>query len=152
MGIEHEEPHGSGIDTLFGEVLRRQNIAESLGHLGATHGQELAVQPVAGERLARRSLGLRDLVLMVREDQIDPTRVDVQGLDAESLAQLGERHDRAFEMPPRPTAPERRIPGRADIFVDRHRCLPQGKIPRILFVVFVRVDTRAGLQFAPFDL
>src|SRR5699024_4638942 len=74
--------------------------SQRLAHLFPTGGHPRVVQPQAGEVPAGR-VGLGDLVLVVREAQVDAAAVDVEGL-AEVLA----RHRRAFQMPSGPaTAP-----------------------------------------------
>ena len=55
------------------------------------------VHPVAREvAVAERALGLRDLVLVVREDQVGAAAVDV-----ERLAEVAVRHRRALDVPAR---------------------------------------------------
>jgi len=53
----------------------------------------------------------------MRENQIDPAGVDVERLDATALRDLREGHGRAFEVPPRAPAPERRVPRRAHCLI-----------------------------------
>src|SRR6185295_10973051 len=66
--------------------------------------QHPVVHPHAREALAGR-LGLRALVLVVREDQVEAAAVDV-----EILAELRARHRRALDVPARPPAAPGRIP------------------------------------------
>src|ERR1035441_189973 len=76
--------------------------------------------PLAGMRAA-----LRDLVLVVREDQVDAAGVDVEHVAPVARADQVERHGRTFEVPPGPAAAEWRIPRRAHPFGVFARCLPQ---------------------------
>ena len=84
----------------------RQHVAQRLAHLLAAHGDPAVVQPVPGERVAGR-LGLGDLVLVVREDQIHSAGVDVELRPEVRLA-----HRDAFGVPARAAAAPRRRPGR----------------------------------------
>ena len=72
-------------------------LPERLRHLLAAEGQHARVQPVAREVAdAERALGLGDLVLVVREDQVGAAAVDVEG-----LAEVAVRHGRALDVPAR---------------------------------------------------
>jgi hypothetical protein len=59
------------------------------------------------------------------------------------IAEQPQRHRRALEMPPRAAAAEAEVP--AHFFV-RLRSLPQHEVARVVFIVVVCVDPRAGLQ------
>ena len=83
----------------------QQPVAERLAHLGAALRDPAVVQPVLREPVAGGPrLGL--LVLVVREAQVEPAAVDVEG-----LAEVPLRHRRALEVPARPAAAERGVPG-----------------------------------------
>src|SRR5882762_11467214 len=69
--------------------------------------------------------GLRDLVFVVREDQVDAAGVNVERLGAAALPDLLERHGGALEVPSRPAPPKRRVPRGADLLVRRLGLLPQ---------------------------
>src|SRR5690242_21864676 len=103
---------------------------------------------MAREGLARRPLGLRDFVFMMREDQIDPAAVDIERLDVAALRDLRERHRRAFEMPPGPAAAERRIPGSPDGFVFGIGFLPEREVARVALCVLIARHPRADLDFS----
>ena len=51
-----------------------------LGHLLAAEIDHPIVEPVLGEGLAVGALRLGDLVLVMREDQVTASAVDVEGL------------------------------------------------------------------------
>jgi hypothetical protein len=122
------------------KIAKGGNVAEPLAHLGSgCVGEMFGVQPVAGERLAVSGLGLRDLVLVVGKEEIDAARVDVEGVAEVRLAHRG-----ALDVPAGPSAPERRIPGRADFGLTGLLVLPQSKVDDILFVVVVGNDPTWG--------
>ncbi len=97
-----------------------QRVAQRLGHLLTRERHPAVVQPVAGEAVARGA-GLRTLVLVVREHQVQTAAVDV-----ERLPEVGSRHRRALQVPPRPATAPRRRPGR----LTGLGRLPQGEVPR----------------------
>ena len=67
---------------------------------------EAVVHPVARERRAAvGAAALRDLILVVREDEVDAAAVDVDG-----LAQMRADHRRTFDVPAGPAAAPRRVP------------------------------------------
>ena len=76
--------------------------------------------------------GLGDLVLVVREDEVEPAAVDV-----EDLAEIALAHGRAFDVPAR-TAP---APGAVPARLLGRGLLPEDEIGRVLLV---RVDGDAG--------
>ena len=96
------------------------------------------MDPEARERLAGRRFALRDLVLVMREDQIDAAGVDVD----RRLAEQPQRHRRALEMPPGPAGRIDEVPGRLAVLGR----LPQHEIARVLLGVVVGVDARARLH------
>ncbi|GAA3229174.1 hypothetical protein GCM10020256_41990 [Streptomyces thermocoprophilus] len=96
-------------------------VAERLGHLLAAHGDPGVVHPVAGERVAE-ALGLGDLVLVVREDQVDAAAVDVE-LGAEVLV----RHGGALQVPAGPAATPRGLPAG----LARLGRLPHGEVAKV---------------------
>src|SRR5436190_13725223 len=88
------------------DVAYARDVAERLRHLDAVDGQHLVVHPDPREGMARmRALALRNLVLVVRENEVEPAAMDVEG-----LAELGLAHRRAFDMPARPAAAPRAVP------------------------------------------
>src|SRR2546427_9179168 len=148
MRLPEEEPHRRGVHALIAQIARREKIPETLRHLRAAHVEELAVQPEARERLPGRRFRLRDLVFVMRKDQIDAARVDVERFGAAALPDLLERHVGALEVPSGPTTPERRVPGRAQLLVRRLGLLPQRKIARVVLRVLVARDPRADLELS----
>ena len=54
VGLEHQQPHGAGIDPVFAQIPRGGDVAEALRHLLAADVEELAVYPVPGEQLLAR--------------------------------------------------------------------------------------------------
>ncbi len=80
--------------------------------------------------------GLGSLVLVVRENEIDPPAVQV-----EPLAQKVERHDHALGVPAGPTGTERRVPAR----LARFGLLPEREVDRRA-LLRVHLDTRTRLE------
>ena len=85
------------------------------------------MHPDPGQRLAARGQRLRGLVLVVREDEVDAAAVDVE-LDAQQ--RLG--HRRALDVPARPAAAPRRVPGGVLALLPR---LPEREVQRVLLEV-----------------
>ena len=88
------------------QVIDCKYIAQRFRHLLCAQGQHVVVQPVA--HIVFGSVGaaaLGSLVLMVREDQIPPAAVDVDG-----FTQVGTDHRRALQVPARPATPPGTIP------------------------------------------
>ena len=116
------------------KVVDRHQVAQALRHLLALELQHAVVDPVAGKRLSGEALGLGDLVLMVRKDQVVAAAVDV-----DLVAQVQQVHRRAFDVPARPALAPRAVPTR----LARLGRLPQGEIAFVLFLLAAR-HTRAG--------
>ena len=138
MGGQHKQPYGIGLVALPGR-LDRHDVPEVARHLLLALGrtEQPVVHPVADERLlARDPLGLGDLVLVVGEDEVLASAVDV-----ELLAEEGQRHRRALDVPPGAAPPPGTVPGR----LPGLRRLPEDKIHRVLFSR-IHVDAGAGLH------
>src|SRR5207237_9684672 len=73
--------------------------------VSADRSQEDVLHPLFDERLAGRALGLRILVLVMRELQVHAAAVDV-----ELLAKQRAAHRRALDMPAGPALAPRRGP------------------------------------------
>jgi hypothetical protein len=86
---------------LVEQLVDGEEVAQRLAHLLAGDVEEAVVHPVGRhEGVAERRAALRDLVLVVREDE-----VEAAGMDVEGLAELLGAHRRAFDVPsgrPRP--------------------------------------------------
>src|ERR1041385_1308212 len=93
MRAQQEEAHYLGVEVLE-HVAYDEEVAERLRHLLVVDTEEAVVHPVIHEALAGRALGLRDLVLVVRELEVHAAAVDV-----EVLAEQRAAHGRAFDMP-----------------------------------------------------
>src|SRR3546814_2684172 len=112
-------PRSTRTDTLFPYTT----LFRSLRHLLGVHRDKAVVHPVAGERRAMvGAAALRALVLMVREDQVLPARVNV-----DRIAQMLLDHGRAFDMPARPPASPGRLPAGKVV----RRRLPKHEIRRV---------------------
>ena len=99
----------------------QQGVAERLAHLLPGQPEQAVVQPVPGEAVTGR-LGLRDLVLVVREDQVHPAAVDV-----ERRAQVLGGHGRALQVPAGPPG----SPGRLPVRLAGLGRLPQREVARV---------------------
>jgi len=95
------------------------------------------VEPVPDEGLSGGALGLSNLVLVVRKNQVFPAEVDVQ-----RLAQLAHAHDRAFQVPARASPAPGRIPRRPRGLVLLLGGLPEGEVPHVVLLVVVGVHPR----------
>src|ERR1051325_8637811 len=93
----------------------------------------LEVNPVTNKLLPRRAFTLRDLILMMREDEIDAAGVNVK-----RLAKVLHRHRRALDMPARTAATDRRIPRR---FGFARWFFPEREVTRVFFLVLVGVNS-----------
>src|SRR5439155_23196265 len=99
------------------------HVAQRLGHLLADESKHPVVHPDPRELVPGRAR-LGELVLMVREDEVEPAAVDL-----EDGAEVLLRHHRALDVPARPAAAPRRLPRRVLAGLRR---LPQGEIAWIL--------------------
>ena len=93
-----------------------------------------------------------DFVLVVREDEIDRPTMEIEGLDAEALPDLCQRHRGALEVPARTAAAEGGIPGRADLFVHGVGLLPEGEVARIVLGILITRHPRPDLELAAVEL
>ena len=118
MRRKHEQAHGLGV-VFGGDVAHGEEIARGLGHLLVVRVDVAVVHPVFGERLARRALGLGNLVFVMREDQVDAAAVDVK-----RLPEVFHAHGRALNVPAGAAHPPRAFPGRFARFLR----FPEGEI------------------------
>ena len=97
--VRAQHKHADGlIAELLCCVADHEEVALGLGHFLIVDGQEAVVQPVMREGAAVCTLGLCDLVLVMRENQIKTAGMDVDG-----LAEVLVRHSRALNVPARPS-------------------------------------------------
>src|SRR5262245_32570778 len=94
------------------------------------------MHPEPDKRFAGCAFGLRDLILVMREDQVDAAAMDVK-----RLTEILHRHRRALEVPAWPAFTKRRRPAGLSILF---RGLPQNEIARIILFVLIDVDARAS--------
>src|ERR1700685_554195 len=97
------------------------------------------MEPEVREGLAGHGFRLRDLVFVMRENQIFSAGVKVEG-----LTEFTHRHDRALQMPAWAAGADRRFPG----CLVRLGGLPESEIAGAVFVVFVDVNASAILHAA----
>ena len=135
MRAQDEEAHHLGIEALQ-HLAHGEEVAERLRHLLLVDAQETVVHPVIDELDAVRALGLRDLVLVVRELQVLAAAVDV-----EMLAEQRAAHGGAFDVPARPPFAVARRPLR----LVGLGALPEHEVERV-FLGGVDLDALAGAQ------
>src|SRR5919201_3683523 len=104
-------------------VADRDDVALRLPHLLAGEAEHPVVRPDAPELVPERAR-LRQLVLVVREDEVEPAAVDLEGGPEELLG-----HNRALDVPARSAATPGRVPPRVLAGLVR---LPQREVARIL--------------------
>ena len=128
------------------QVPDDEEVAQGFGHLLLVHGHETVVQPVTGKgSVPLVGLRLGDLVLVMGEDQVAATAMDV-----EPESQVLDRHHRALQVPARPA----RSPGAVPVRLARLGSLPEHKVQRVLFAL-VHLYPRPGphlFQGAPGQL
>ena len=116
-----------------------EGVAEGLAHLLALDRDPRVVEPVPREaEPGRVRLGL--LVLVVREAQVDPAAVDVEG-----VAEVAAGHGRALEVPARSTGAVRGGPGGGDRLV-LLVALPQREVADVLLAARVGVLRRGAMS------
>ena len=125
-------------EALIDDVFDVVDVAERLGHLLVVDDQVLDVHPEPRERRARGAFALGDLVFVVRENEVDPAGMQIDG----RLAEQPQRHRRAFQVPARAPGTQPVIPRR---LAGLGR-LPQHEVARVVFGVVVAVDASAGLD------
>src|SRR3546814_2148696 len=92
MGRQQCQPQRLG-RMLLQQILYPADVAQRLGHLGATEIEHAVVQPVTRKHLAVMGAGaLRDLVFVMRKLQ-----VDAAGMNVDGLAQVRFAHRRTFD-------------------------------------------------------
>ena len=97
------------------------------------------MHPVADDRMAERPLGLRDLVLVVREDVVDTARVQI-----EALAEVLRAHRRTLDVPAREARAPWRVPHEG---APGLALLPEREVGG---VALLRVDLDAHASFERF--
>ncbi len=117
-------------------VAKRVVVAFRLRHRFAVDFQMFEVNPVAHELFSGRAFALRDLVFVMRKDEIDAAGVNVEG-----FAEILHRHRRALDVPARTAATDRRVPGG---FSFARRFFPEREVARVFFFVLVGIDAFAG--------
>src|SRR4029077_15161872 len=135
---EQIEAEGLGVVAPH-QVLDGERVAERLRHLLGGQVPEAVVRPLAHEGPPGRGLRLRDLVLVVREDEILAAAVHVEG-----LAEVLHRHRGALDMPAGPAVAPRALPAGPAWLV----LLPEGEVERVALAV-VHLHARARLQVLP---
>ena len=141
VGRQQQIPHGRRPVPLGDHVWDRVGVAERLRHLLLVHDQVLDVNPEARERFAGRALALRDLVFVMRKNQIDAAGVNID----RRFAQQAQRHRRTLDVPAGAAsghAGVRKLPRRLAVALP----LPQDEVAGVFLRVVVGIDARARLH------
>ena len=118
--------------TGFKQLVDGKEIAQALAHFLAFNLKKAIMHPHIGHGVrAMGATGLSDLILMVREDQVQPAAMDIEG-----FAQIALGHGRAFDMPARTPPTPWTVPAR----LLGARKLPQYEIGGI---ALMRIDGNA---------
>src|SRR6478609_2986475 len=128
---DQREPERPRRDTGRQHLPHPGDVPGRLGHLRAGRLEVRTMEPRLDEGLAGGGLALGDLVLVVGEDQVDAT-----GMDVERRAEVGHAHRRAFDVPARPARPDRGLPGWLAWF----GCLPEREVADVVLAVLVGLD------------
>jgi hypothetical protein len=122
---------------LLAEVADEHEVPERLRHLHAVERHHRRVQPVAHEALPGGRLRLRRLALVVGEDQVAATAVEVHG-----GPELPQRQGRALDVPPGAARSPQRLPRRLAL----GRGLPQHEVERVPLVGVVDLAAALGRE------
>ena len=76
------------------ELLESDEVSETLPHLLSVDGDHVVVHPVVHHLIALGGYSLSDLALVMREDQVHATAMDI-----EMVAKILASHSRALAMP-----------------------------------------------------
>ena len=126
MRAQIHHPDHLARHALIEQIPHGEEIAQALGHLPALDLQHLVVHPDLREPGPRMGAGrLRQLVLVVRELQINAAAVNVETRPQQCVA-----HRRAFDVPARPPIAPGAVPSRRGGI----RRLPQHEIHRVALV------------------
>ena len=101
------------------------------------------MNPIAHKGLSRGALALRDLVFVMRENQVHAAAMNVKG-----FAQVLHAHGGAFDVPSGASRANLRFPEILALFFR----FPEDEIARVFLVVLVRVDARSRLRAAEVGL
>ena len=134
---------GDGIDALLHQIPQGEEIPQGLGHLLPFHQQEFPVDPGVDPGVARGTLALGDLVLVVGKDQVHAAAMDIDALTQELHA-----HGRAFDVPARSPGAPGGIPGG---FAGLEG-LPQHEITEGFALVFIGIHGSAHLHALPIQM
>ena len=137
VAAEHERAQHLGPQA-WQHLAHGEEVAERLRHLLGVDVDEAVVHPGVHERAAAGGAALGDLVLVVRELQVESAAVDV-----EVRAQQRHRHRRALDVPARPPV----APGRGPARLAGLGGLPQHEVERIALRL-IDLDAGAGPQVA----
>ncbi len=124
------------------QFRKRLEITERFRHLASFEIQQAAVNPkVCHRRKRHQRLALRDLIFVMRKDQICAAAVNVEAEPVRVEQRF--RHRRTLDVP---TGASVTVAVEAPARLSRLREFPKRKIERIFFV-FANFNACAGFQF-----
>src|SRR5262245_25867374 len=106
MAGEQQVTHRAGRITFGFQIAEGINVTQALRHLLSFDHEEFSMHPIADKRLPGRALLLRNLILVMWKDEVDPAGMYVKG-----FTQYVHRHGRAFDMPTRSAITQFGLPG-----------------------------------------
>jgi len=132
MGTQNKKPHHFRIE-FFQDLANREKVAQGFGHLFIINPNKPVVHPDIDKGLVglclKRTLGLGDLIFVMRKLQIGPATMDIKMLPEQCAT-----HRRALDMPARPALTPGRRPFHLAWLVGL--CpLPKHKIQRITLTI-----------------
>lgn len=145
MALENPEFEIERRKTMRGEVGEGVGVAEGFGDFGAVDGEEVAMQPKAGERNAKSGLGLGDFVGVMDGDVVNATSVDIDGLAEGGMDDRG-----AFEVPAWVAWAAEIVPAHGVMFV-RLDEFPESKVGGMALGV-AEFDAGTGLEMLEVEM
>ena len=145
VGGEQDVAHFASGPTFVEQVTQGVKVAERLGHLASVDHEVGAMHPQIDERLARAAFGLGDFGLVVGEDVVDSSAMDI-----EPVAKHSGGHGTAFDVPAGATRTPRAVP--LHVAVGRIVRFPEGEVADVFLFVFIGADAARGAEFVQVEM
>ena len=140
VGGEQDVAHFASGPTFVEQVTQGVKVAERLGHLPSVDHEVGAMHPQIDEFFARAAFRLRDFGLVVGEDVVDASAMDI-----EPVAEHSGGHGTAFDVPAGATRTPRAVP--FHVAVGRIVRFPEGEVADVFLFVFIGADAARGAKF-----